>query len=214
MNFTIKSNGANLNVTAIDFLGSKNIDFIKPLVRGAVKPMMPHLPAGEYFMYIRDLKALSIGGTYPGGNCYNNKEIMIALPSWDCAKVSIRATIAHEMHHLLRWQYAGFGTTLAEAMLSEGLATLYEEEVSKVRPPWSKAKVNRKALKQAIVEWDNSSYDHDVWFFDGKYGHWVGYSVGYKMARFLYPSGIDLKKSFELKVGDSKILAKLYAGLT
>jgi uncharacterized protein YjaZ len=37
-------------------------------------------------------------------------------------------TLFHEIHHCMRWRDPCYGETLGEAMITEGLACLYEEQ--------------------------------------------------------------------------------------
>lgn len=43
-------------------------------------------------------------------------------------------TLAHELHHCVRWQTIGYGKTLLEAMISEGLADHFDIEITKKEP--------------------------------------------------------------------------------
>ena len=202
MNFNLSNNGANLSVAAVNFSGVGDSSYIKTDTQQIFNELGKFLPKGTYFLYVRDLKEYSIDGKYPGGHTYNQHESMIALPSWRVDRKLVLATIAHELHHLARWQHAGYGATLGEAILSEGIATLYESQVANWSPPWSQAALDSAIIKKALEDWDNDQYDHIDWFFDGKYGRWVGYTIGFQVARLLLGDGIDIKKSLELTVAD------------
>ena len=198
MNFKVIHKKAVLNVLAVNFNSKiKSIDFIKPLIEKVASPLVAVLPAGEYALYIRDLKEYSIDNKYPGGHTYNPFESMVALPSWNFNHADIEAVVAHELHHLARWHYTGYGLSLGEAVISEGLASLYEEEISNIKPAWAKAKVDKESLQKLIKDWNDKNYNHAEWFFDGKYGRWFGYSVGYRIAKQIYPNGIDLRDSLK-----------------
>ena len=198
MNFKVLHKKAVLNVMAVNFNSKiKSIDFIKPIVEKVASPLVAELPAGDYALYIRDLKEYSIDNQYPGGHTYNMFESMIALPDWNCELLDIESVVAHELHHLARWHYAGYGFSLGEAVLTEGIATLYEEEISGKKPIWSNTKLDSLIVDKLIKEWDAHNYDHDEWFFSGKHGRWVGYSAGYKVAKLIYPNGIDLRDSLK-----------------
>src|SRR5574337_69887 len=48
--------------------------------------------------------------------------------------------LAHELHHCVRWRNPGYGKTLFEAMVSEGLADHFSMELTGTSaPPWSHA---------------------------------------------------------------------------
>lgn len=202
MNFIITNNKTNLNVTALNFSNLGTLDFIEPLVRAVYKPLENILPEGNYFLYIRDIREYSIDGKYPGGHTYNKHESIIALPSWSCDKNYIKSTIAHELHHLLRWNRAGYGSTLGEAILSEGLATYYETIVSKWIPPWAKTVPSKEIILQAKKEWFSDNYNHAEWFFESKNGRWLGYSIGYEIAKRIYKGKFDLTNSLDITAKD------------
>ncbi len=95
-------------------------------------------------------------------------------------------TIAHEVHHALRWDAAGYGRTLGEALVSEGLAGQFVREVYGTGPePWEAA-IDDALLPTlagaALREWADPEYNHARWFFgSGHLPKWAGYSLGYAM---------------------------------
>jgi len=206
MNFKLQDNETIIEVSALNFNSRQGSEsFIKSLTKITAAPVLNLLPSGQYFLYIRDLRDYSIDGKFPAGHTYNKHEIMIALPGWDCEREDIKSVLAHELHHLARWQKAGYGMKLGDVVFSEGLATLYEEEVSGKKPVWAKSKINKRIADKFLKEWDTEYYDHSEWFFDGKMGRWIGYSIGYLIAKKIYKSGIDLKDSLSRKVKLSEI---------
>ena len=204
MNFKVNHNKASLNVMAVNFSSEvKSINFIKPLVEKIASPLVAELPSGEYSLYIRDIKEYSIDGKYPGGHTYNMFESMISLPDWSCDHSQIESVVAHELHHLVRWHYAGYGYSLGEAVISEGIATLYEEEISGIKPIWSKTTLDKSVADRLIREWNDKNYNHAEWFFNGRHGRWIGYSAGYKIAKEIYPDGINLIDSLKINIKPS-----------
>lgn len=90
--------------------------------------------------------------------------------------------------HLPRWlRGPGYGRTLGEAVVSEGLACHCEEEVTGKKQPYMTAlSDNDLHTYTALVknQWKKEPYDHTEWFYNntGKgIPHWAGYSVGYAM---------------------------------
>jgi len=53
--------------------------------------------------------------------------------------IQLRAVLAHELHHAKRGQGPRYGRTLGEALISEGLAQCYEEEVGCPTPNYATA---------------------------------------------------------------------------
>lgn len=94
--------------------------------------------------------------------------------------------IAHELHHAARWRTAGYGHTLFEAMISEGLADHFAVELLHTPlPPWSDAfpRSQMDSLQErARPEFDRVGYDHARWFFDADatLPRWAGYTLGYR----------------------------------
>jgi hypothetical protein len=113
----------------------------------------------------------------PGG-------LKAALETW------VPATVAHELHHRSRIRVGpGYGITLAEALVTEGLADHFAAEAFPDTPPqpWDhalsaeqEAELWRKA--QPILDVPGG-YNHPVWFRgSGSLPRWAGYTLGYRIA--------------------------------
>lgn len=96
--------------------------------------------------------------------------------------------IAHELHHARRGSNVGYGETLGEALVTEGLAQSFEEflypkrkviyahclKPNEISQAWNKA--------QSLLK--SKQYNHGEWFFGkGKLKRWVGYSLGYDIVQ-------------------------------
>jgi len=94
-----------------------------------------------------------------------------------------RSTLTHELHHCARWASVGYGTTLLEAMVSEGLADHFDIEVNGGDPkPWSVSVEGEELqeLREKAEPFLNSEYDEAEWFFGaGELPKWTGYSLGF-----------------------------------
>ena len=198
-NTSFTLNGKSLNVFAISLHGQEIPNWLDEEVKAAFEKLAPYIKNENQVIYLRDIKFLAIDGKYPGGHCYNAYEAMIALPDWNADKQQIIATINHELHHMARWQNPGYGETLGGAILSEGIATFYEEMISGWTPPWAQATISTEALNGAIQNWNDNQYDHSSWFFEGAHGKWVGYGIGYKLAKQLFADGFDIERSITIK---------------
>jgi hypothetical protein len=94
---------------------------------------------------------------------------------------------AHELHHAKRFRGPGYGSTLLEAMVSEGLADHFSIELLGAPvPPWSDAfpiDETARYLDLARPELDSTSYDHDRWFFSAspQLPRWTGYTLGFRL---------------------------------
>lgn len=94
--------------------------------------------------------------------------------------------LVHETHHALRWRQVGYGNTLGEALVTEGLAGHFVHQVLGTPPePWECAISGEqltKAQQRAFIAWDDATYDHAAWFFgDGAEEQWCGYTLGYNI---------------------------------
>ncbi|UOK36597.1 DUF2268 domain-containing protein [Pseudomonas palleroniana] len=98
---------------------------------------------------------------------------------------AVRRHIVHEVHHCLRMAGPGYGWTLGEALVSEGLAGQFVQHVLGSEPePWECAH-GLEALQAAPVslsELEATYYDHNAWFFGtGDKPRWLGYALGHQM---------------------------------
>ncbi len=100
---------------------------------------------------------------------------------------SLRRQVAHEVHHCLRMAGPGYGRTLGEALVSEGLAGHFVRHLFGNPPePWECA-VGDEALKTHrpdTATLASRDYSHAAWFFgtkDGRLPRWLGYTLGYRI---------------------------------
>lgn len=205
---TYTFNGKTLNALAVSLHGQEIPDWLNTEIKAAFEKLATYIKNDNQVIYLRDIKFLAIDGKYPGGHCYNAYEAMIALPDWEADKQQVIATINHELHHMARWQNPGYGDTLGGAILSEGIATFYEEMISGWTSPWAQADVSSEALNSAVKSWNDEHYDHSDWFFEGKFGKWVGYAIGYRIAKELFSNKFDLAKSINIKPDEAEDLIK------
>jgi len=99
---------------------------------------------------------------------------------------ALRRQVAHEVHHCLRMGAVGYGRTLGEALVSEGLAGQFTRRLFGNPPePWERA-VDDAALRAHgpdAAALAATGYDHAAWFFGtGELPRWLGYTLGYAMA--------------------------------
>lgn len=134
-------------------------------------------------------------GTIPGlgigGFCFEAARIEIQVdPSTPEAAGSVAdgafdGVLAHEVHHALRWAGPGYGRTLGEALVGEGLADHFAAQVTGRPPaPWTQgldaAALGRVAALAAAER--DGDYDHDRWFFGaGDLPDGAGYALGHAL---------------------------------
>ena len=99
-------------------------------------------------------------------------------------------TLAHELHHAARWRGPGYGLTLFEAIVTEGLADHFAcELLDQLPPPWTMALGENEvaAVKTtAEADLDAATHDHRAWFFGtqpNRIPRWAGYSLGWQVVQ-------------------------------
>jgi uncharacterized protein YjaZ len=103
-------------------------------------------------------------------------------------EAGFKRLLAHELHHCTRWSGPGYGRTLAEALISEGLACMFETEIDPGDPPFYARALSEGQLSELLVRAEaermHEAYDHVAWFFGsaskGIPRH-AGYSLGYEL---------------------------------
>jgi len=98
---------------------------------------------------------------------------------------SLERMFAHELHHAARRAAVGYGATLGEVIVSEGLAGHFALEVFAGEPePWERLSAEDVTpwLPSLFELWDSRDYDHNAWFFGtGSLPRWLGYSAGFQL---------------------------------
>jgi hypothetical protein len=91
----------------------------------------------------------------------------------------------HEVHHCLRMVGPGFGRSLGEALVSEGLAGRFASHLIGTPPElWENIAdgseiINHMPDTKTLASTD---YDYDEWFYGaGELPRWTGYSLGYEI---------------------------------
>lgn len=103
--------------------------------------------------------------------------------------IDIPLTIYHELNHVARWNSVGYGSTLPEAIITEGLASVFAaENWEKAKSPW--VKYSSKEINELIGIYQNrdknldSEYSHDDWFYGmGELPKWIGYKLGFHIVK-------------------------------
>jgi len=201
---SFSENGKTLNAFIVSLNSETLPEYLVDIIEDVFKTLSVVMNDTNQVLYIRDIKSLAINGIYPGGYCYNRHEAMIAVPSWKVDKKQLQASIAHELHHMARWQNIGYGDTLGGAIISEGIATYYEKLITGWISPWSKTELNESMILAAQKEWNSKTYNHSEWFFEGNLGRWVGYSIGCIIAEELYKSKFSLLDSVKIQPKDAE----------
>ncbi|HWE76320.1 MAG TPA: DUF2268 domain-containing putative Zn-dependent protease [Stellaceae bacterium] len=102
----------------------------------------------------------------------------------------LSSTLAHELHHAQRMRGPGYGTTLGETLVTEGLAQQFEQETGHPVAFYSLALAGTalaQMAERALHSLDELGYDHAAWFFgrtgDALYPRHGGYALAYALVR-------------------------------
>ena len=129
-----------------------------------------------------------------GGFAANAQEVIIWIdPTFvnlsQSIEIELAPLIAHELHHAKRMRTIGYGVTLLEASVSEGLADCFAIEITGISPPlWSIALTGDELENWTSIAsdmWNDKPYDHNKWFFGTSpdIPRWAGYVIGFKLVK-------------------------------
>jgi hypothetical protein len=141
------------------------------VVRTAADPMPPPLVIG--------------GSAYSPGWIELTIDLSQKLP-WEVLREELLKTFYHEYHHAMRWDGPGYGYSLGEALVSEGLAQVFMHEMMDSPPePWEILSSEQDILSlcmRAHESFDDDTYSHSSWFFgEGDLPRWTGYALGKRL---------------------------------
>lgn len=128
-----------------------------------------------------------IGGYSPSGD-----RVMIAADPDNAnfatsLKNEFLTTLGHELHHCLRWRTVGYGHTLLEALVSEGLACHFETELRPGIVPFYATALEADEIPhffaKAIPSLSDPNYSHSEWFFgqNDEIPLHTGYTLGFEL---------------------------------
>jgi hypothetical protein len=124
---------------------------------------------------------------------------------------ALRRHVVHEVHHCLRMAGPGYGWTLGEAMVSEGLAGQFVRRVLGSEPElWERALAPQELLSAPVDRQllEATYYDHSEWFFGtGARPRWLGYTLGYQMVEAWLAKQGDVDAATWVNVPAHDILA-------
>lgn len=176
-----------MTVWQIHFLNSrKALNSVMPEARDAAREAVAlveeHADLPRFDLVIRAgedvVQGWAVGGYAPGPG-----HIQITLEPARFAPEYFIRTLVHELHHLIRWDGPGYGKSLGEALVSEGLAGHFVLQVLGGTPdPWDAVNPSDGLARRALDEWSRRDYDHAEWFFGkGSIRRWSGYGLGHRM---------------------------------
>ncbi len=136
------------------------------------------------------------GGVIPGygfgGFAVLDEVVLILNPNFAGLEASLQAhlssTLAHELHHALRYRSQGFAPDLFSFLLNEGMADHFSIELNGGDPPpWSTALQGEELedwMEEAMTVWFEPPYDYEDWLFGtNEIPQWTGYAIGFELVR-------------------------------
>ncbi|GGM39451.1 hypothetical protein GCM10008956_14850 [Deinococcus arenae] len=100
-------------------------------------------------------------------------------------RTELPATLAHELHHVRRWRGPGYGHTLLEVLVTEGLAQHHELTERLSPPPYAQAPVNLGELwARATPLLRATDFGFEAWFYGSAaqaLPRWAGYTLGFDL---------------------------------
>lgn len=187
-------------------LSSKNRELIESKVKQGLADILKLMSIEDLRIRIVEnsqlvIPEIGIGGYNPGAN-----EVILGIdvnfsPLDSTLEKNLVSILAHEVHHAKRRRSVGYGNTLLEAVVSEGLADHFSIEISgNEPPPWTMALSSQELeawIETAGQVW-HKPYDHAKWFFGTDPGipRWTGYNIGYELVRIYLSNNPAKKASF------------------
>lgn len=131
---------------------------------------------------------------------------------------TLRRQVTHEVHHCFRMGGPGYGRTLGQALVSEGLAGHFTRLLFNNPPePWECA-VTDDLLRAHRPDRDTLSakwYNHAEWFFaaGGRRPRWLGYTLGYRIVGDWLAATPDVDGDLLVNVPAETVLAAASTGV-
>ena len=96
---------------------------------------------------------------------------------------ALQRTVSHELYLSLRAEGPGYGETLGEGLVSEGLALSFEAMAygdPDVPNGPEFEEILEPATREAIAMWDARDFNREAWFAGPK-GRAIGHALGYRL---------------------------------
>ncbi len=134
-------------------------------------------------------------------------------PKIDVDEKEIFNTLCHEFHHAKRYDGPGYGETLFDSMIFEGLAVAFEEEVSEgtafVANTLKKREHPPQLIEKCKSHFNDTDFNHFKWFISDKSGElprWAGYEMGYFIVKKYLSK--ENKKASDLILESPKVFSE------
>ncbi len=135
----------------------------------------------------RIIPEIGIGGFSPSAEVVYLTMDPDNLHFADSLKSEFLPLLGHELHHCARHAGPGYGRTLGEALVTEGLACHFETELRGGTVPFYAQALDEASLQAITTRARDElehSYDHRSWFFGEAVQNLprhAGYSLGFRI---------------------------------
>lgn len=155
---------------------------IRQASRDAVARVSDHADLPDFDLVVRAQQDRSADGAVQG-HCPAPGVVEIALTPDRFDGAHFTRALVRQMAHLVRWEGPGYGKSLGEALVSEGLAGHFVLQVLGGPPDaWDNVRPAQAAARQAMNEWARRDYDHGRWFAGkGDLRKGTGNSLGHRL---------------------------------
>lgn len=156
---------------------------IRAAARDAVARVQDHADLPRFDLVVKGLPGGGVPEWGVGGFAPSAGLIEVTLNPDRFDPALLVRTLVHEMHHLIRWDGPGYGKSLGDALVSEGLAGHFVLQVLGGKPdPWDAVMPAPGLARRAMNEWARLDYDHPRWFMGkGDIRKWAGYGLGHRL---------------------------------
>ncbi|WP_207099933.1 DUF2268 domain-containing putative Zn-dependent protease [Paracoccus shandongensis] len=155
---------------------------IRQASRDAVARTSSHTDLPDFDLVIRAQSDRSADGAVQG-QALAPGVVEVALTPDRFDPQHFTRALVRQMAHLVRWEGPGYGRSLGEALVSEGLAGHFVLQVMGGQPdPIDTVRPAQGTLRQAMNEWARRDYDHPRWFNGkGDLRRGTGNSLGHRI---------------------------------
>lgn len=162
-----------------------HLDVIEAAFTSAVSYARDHIGAQGIDVVFVDAPNDAIPEWGVGGATFSPFFILVSLdPLFSLECQNIESTLVHEFHHAMRWRVADFSADLAQLMVSEGLAQLFEEECIGEAPFYSRADITSNEVAAALLDLHAQPFNQRKWFFGASdITKHFGYTYGYQLCK-------------------------------
>lgn len=148
-------NNINLHILNAPGTLTSYLDTIKEEFDTAIKKVVNKIPVFNVDVVVVDdpedsIPELGFGGYTPSDHLVYISVDPKSLQLNNSIRKEFGRLLAHELNHAMRWKTPGYGKTLLEALITEGLADHFAMEISNTEPMIWDTALTADQLKEII----------------------------------------------------------------